>query len=102
MGWRLPAFIDRATILVMIDKQAQAARDAWQTALYEASHRYAVTLRELGDTNPWPEHAILGQAIGTLATELWDRCFSMTEIMRAFHEATASLPHYAAGDEIRR
>jgi hypothetical protein len=61
-----------------------------------------VSLRKLHETNPWPEdHPVLSQAINTLATELWDRCFSATEIRTAFEEAAADLPRYAAGHETR-
>jgi hypothetical protein len=85
----------------MTDQPDQAARDAWQTRLYEASYRLSVALRELNDTNPWPKQPVLEQAINTLATELWDRCFSLTEIRKAFETAAADLPRYAAGQEVR-
>lgn len=86
----------------MSDEPDEAARDAWQTRLYEASYRMSVELRELHDPNPWPEHPVLGQAISTLATELWDRCFPLTEIRNAFDAAATDLPDYAAGEEVRR
>lgn len=85
----------------MADDPDQVARDEWQTALYEASYRFSIALEELHRTNPWPENAVIGQAINTLATELWDRCFSVTEIATAFRDAAADLPRYAAGDEVR-
>ena len=85
----------------MTDDACQAARDEWQTHLYEASNRFSVALRELHDTNPWPEQPVLAQAINTLATELWDRCFSLTEIRTALEAAAADLPRYAAGQEVR-
>jgi hypothetical protein len=85
----------------MTDDPEQVARDQWQAALYEASYRFSVALRELNDSNPWPEQPVLGQAINTLATELWDRCFSLTEIKAAFEEAAADLPRYAGGREFR-
>ena len=85
----------------MIDQNEQAARDEWQRALYEASDRYALALKELHKTNPWPDNPVLAQAINTLGTELWDRFFSVSEIASAFREAAADLPRYAAGDEIR-
>ena len=81
--------------------KGQASDDDWQTALYEASNRYAVTLSELNKTNPWPDIPVIGHAINTLGTELWDRCFSVTEIANAFREAADDLPRYAAGDEVR-
>jgi hypothetical protein len=80
----------------------QVAKDKWQTDVYEAVYRFSLALRELHDTNPWPEdHPALENAINTLATELWDRCFSVTEIRAAFEEAAADLPRYAAGHEVR-
>ena len=85
----------------MTDGPEQIARDQWQTALHEASYRFSVALRELNDSNPWPEQPVLGQAINTLATELWDRCFSLTEIRTALEEAAADLPRYTAGREFR-
>ena len=69
--------------------------------LDEASYSFGMALRELHDSNPWPELPVLRQAINTLATELWDRYFSLTEIRRAFEEAAADLPRYAAGKEVR-
>lgn len=80
----------------------QADKDRWQTDLHEAVYRLSMSLRALHETNPWPEdHPVLSQAINTLATELWDRCFSVTEIRTAFAEAAADLPRYAAGHETR-
>ena len=80
----------------------QAAKDKWQAAFHEAAYQFSVSLRELHDTNPWPEdHPALESAINTLATELWDRCFSVTEIRAAFEKAAADLPRYAAGHEVR-
>jgi hypothetical protein len=84
------------------DQPNQAAKDQWQTSLYEAIYRFSVSLRELHETNPWPgDHPVLGQAINTLGTELWDRCFSLSEIRTAFEEAAADLPRYAGARELR-
>ena len=85
----------------MTDAPDQAARDEWQSRLLYVTHSLSVSLRELNDTNPWPEYPVLGQAINTLATELWDRCFPLSEIRAAFEEAAADLPRYAAGEEVR-
>ena len=85
----------------MTQQPDQAACDEWQTRLDEATYRLSVALRELHDTNPWPNHPVLEQALNTLATELWDRCFSLTEIREAFEAAAADLPRYAAGQEVR-
>lgn len=81
--------------------QKQSAYDDWQSALLNASHNYARTLKELHDTNPWPENPVLASALNTLGTELWDRRFSVPEIAAAFNEAAADLARYAAGEEVR-
>jgi hypothetical protein len=85
----------------MTDHPDQSARDEWQTRLADASYQFSVALRELSDTNPWPDNPALAQVINALATELWDRSFSVTEIRAAFEEAAADLPRYAAGQEVR-
>ncbi|WP_374526670.1 hypothetical protein [Sphingopyxis sp.] len=85
----------------MNEQLNQATHDEWQTQLYEAIYQFSSTLRKLNDTNPWPENAVLGQAINTLATELWDRRFHLSEIQRALEEAAADLPRYAADQEVR-
>jgi hypothetical protein len=85
----------------MTEQPYQVARDEWQRRLHEATYRLSVALRELHDTNPWPDHPVLEQAVSTLATELWDRCFPLTEIRVAFEAAAADLPRYAADQELR-
>ncbi|HEX7854188.1 MAG TPA: hypothetical protein VF503_10875 [Sphingobium sp.] len=85
----------------MTNEQEQTANDEWQTALYEASYRYSLALKQLHETNPWPEHPVLTGAIDTLATELWDRCFKADEISDAFQSAIAVLLGYTAGQNIR-
>jgi len=85
----------------MTDQPDQAARDDWQSRLLDATYRLSVSLRELNDTNPWPENPVLQQAMNTLATELWDHSFSLTEIREAFGAAAADLPRYAGGQERR-
>lgn len=84
------------------EQPSQAAKDRWQSDSYAAVYRFSVSLRQLRDTNPWPQdHPALQNAINTLATELSDRCFSVTEIRTAFEKAAADLPRYAAGHEVR-
>ena len=85
----------------MTNNADQATRDGWQTRLYEATYSLSETLRELHDTNPWPDRPVLDQALSTLASELWDRSFSLSEIRQAFEAAAADLPRYAAGQEVR-
>lgn len=98
---KAPGIQPTDTVTNMTNQPDQAARDEWQTQLYDASHRFSVAMRELNDTNPWPESPVLAQAINTLAAELWDRCFSLTEIRTALEEAAADLPRYTAGQEVR-
>jgi len=85
----------------MTDEQQQVAHDQWQTALYEATYRYSLALKDLHENNPWPENSVLVGAINTLATELWDRCFRASDIFAAFGNAASGLPAYTGGDDIR-
>lgn len=85
----------------MTDQEDQAAHDEWQTALYEASHSYSLALQELSRTNPWPDVPVLTQALNTLATELWGRCFNLGNITTAFRDVVLDLPRYTAGEEMR-
>ncbi|WP_370714730.1 hypothetical protein [Sphingomonas sp. IW22] len=85
----------------MMEDPEQAANDAGQTTFHESAYRFSVALNELHQTNPWPETPVLAPAINLLATELWDRCFGLTEITPAFKDAAADLPRYAAGEEVR-
>lgn len=85
----------------MTSDHEQAARDDWQSSLYDATYRYSLALKQLHATNPWPDTPVLANAINTLGTELWDRCFSVTEITAAFKKAAADLPRYSAGHEVR-
>ena len=85
----------------MDQDREQVENDQWQTALYEAAHRFSVAVRALHETNPWPESSALDQAMNLVATELWDRCFGLTEITSALSDAAADLPRYAAGTEVR-
>jgi hypothetical protein len=61
----------------MTEDPALAANDAWQTAFHEVAYRFSVALKEFQQTNPWPETQVLAPAINLLATELWDRGFSL-------------------------
>lgn len=85
----------------MSENLDQAAKDAWQAALHDAAIGFAEALQKLHQTNPWPEHNALEQVMNLLATELWDRRFSVTEITFALSDAAADLPRYAAGEEVR-
>ncbi|WP_294122501.1 hypothetical protein [Sphingomonas sp.] len=80
----------------------QEGRDQWQLRLSDCVYQLSATLKDLHESNPWPEYPVLPQAINHLMTELWDRCFSQTEIRTAFEAAVNDLPRYAAGEEVRR
>jgi hypothetical protein len=79
----------------------QAAKDASQAALQDAAIVFAEALQKLHKTNPCPEHSALDQAVNLLATELWNRRFSVTEIAIALSRAAADLPRYAAAEDVR-
>lgn len=97
----LPLYAHRPYRTEMMEDPEQAANDAWQTTFHEAAYRFSVALKELHHSNPWPETPVLAPPINLLATELWDRCFSLTEITSAFKDAAADLPRYAADGEVR-
>jgi len=79
----------------------QAQRDEWQSRWLDEVHRLVSTLKELDQSNPWPEQPLLPQAMNYLMTELWDRGFSQTQIRTAFNDAVADMPRYSAGEEVR-
>ena len=76
----------------------------WEAQLTTASYNFGVRCRELHESNPYGEELTrppLQQIMTHLATELWDRCFSQTEIIAAQKKAIEDLPRYAAGEERR-
>jgi hypothetical protein len=75
--------------------------DAWQSRYDAAVREFGVALKDLRATNPWPDQPLLPKAMIYLATELWDRCFSQSDIRQALEAAIDELPRYAAGEEIR-
>lgn len=74
--------------------------DAWQGRLLSTGYDFAEHCAQLRDTNPFDEPALEAVAV-YLATELWDRRFSQSEIKSAFETAVAQLKRYAAGEERR-
>ena len=85
----------------MADDPDQTDKDAWRAALHDTIHEFAAALRRLHEENPRPETPVLSEAAYMLASELWDRRFSVTEITTAFMEAAAGLPGYTDGNEVR-
>ena len=73
----------------------------WQDEWMRTVHRVGETLREKHLSNPWPHIPALPEAMKYLATELWDRGFSQTEIREAFEAAIREVPPYAADYERR-
>ena len=65
----------------------------------DAAGAFADMCARFHEGNAYPTVAPLEFAINTLMTELWDRGFSQTEIRKAFEDAVADLPRYAAGEE---
>jgi hypothetical protein len=87
---------------LMADSNEFDANDEWQMRLGNAVYAFATALKELHESNPWPEtHPLLPWAMNSLMTELWDRCFSQTQIREAFNDAVADMPRYASGHEVR-
>jgi hypothetical protein len=69
--------------------------EAWQLAHMNAAHDFAAACAKLHESHPGDDLPALEIVMTTLATELWDRDFSQTEIRQAFEEALAALPAYA-------
>lgn len=77
------------------------AHNIWQERYVLTVTEFAVALLELQKTNPWPSLPVLPMAINFLATELWDKGLSQTEIRNALEGASSDLPRYTAGENIR-
>jgi hypothetical protein len=81
-----------------------ADKGSWEGQCADAAYIFGLRCAELRKSNPYKEdygqHMYGPQSdleffIGTLATELWDRNFSLTEIQKAFAGALETLPEYA-------
>ena len=73
--------------------------ELWEVRSAVASENFALECGQLRDTNLYDLSA-LDYIIRHLATELWDRRFSQTEIRKAFEVATGeALTRYCAGEE---
>lgn len=79
---------------------SNSSTDEWQSRYISVTYDFAEHCAHLRDTNPFDPSALEAIAV-YLATELWDRGFSQTEIRSAFKTATTSLITYAAGEERR-
>ena len=76
------------------------AEDAWQARYLSAACDFAEQCAKLRESNPFKQPA-LDEVAGCLATELWDRGGSQSEIRDAFETSVSSLIKYAAGEERR-
>lgn len=85
----------------MTVERDQTDEGAWNAALRDTVHEFATALKRLHEENPSPETPVVSNAVNMLATELWERRFSVTEITKAFLEAAAGLPGYTDGNEVR-
>ena len=74
--------------------------DAWQGRYLSVTDEFAQQCAELRDSNPFDLPA-LKTIIVFLATELWDRGFSQSEIKVAFESAVTGLVRYGAGEDRR-
>ncbi len=68
--------------------------------MVSATNDFAQACKDLHDRNPF-EPVVLEEIMILLATELWDRDFSQTEIRQAFQSAIEQLAPYAAGEDRR-
>jgi hypothetical protein len=68
----------------------------------DACAQFAEQCAKARDGNPFGSRfAALDEMIAYMATELWDRNFSQSEIGGAFAKASDDLRPYAAGEERR-
>jgi hypothetical protein len=72
----------------------------WEGRTSSAAYNFGIECAKLRDSNPYDLPA-LTEIMTTLATELWDRGFSQTEIRSAFHTGADLLIRYCAGEERR-
>jgi hypothetical protein len=73
----------------------------WEGRYTHASYEFGAKCAELRDANPYDEVVALDAIMTHLATELWDHCFSQSEIKAAFEQAVTLLEPYCAGQERR-
>jgi hypothetical protein len=77
-----------------------AGDDPWEGHRSLAAHNFGVECAKLRDSNPYNLPA-LTEIMTELATELWDRGVSQTEIRSAFQTGAELLNRYCAGEERR-
>lgn len=72
----------------------------WEGEWMDATADFAKLCAHVRESNPHEQPALEAVMI-FLATEFFDRFFSVTEIRSAFTTALDCLPQYAAGEERR-
>lgn len=76
-------------------------KEAAEAAAINAAWAFGEACAAYRDADPYRRGAPLDMMMNTLMTELWDRCFSQTEIRAAFQSALDDMNRYAAGQERR-
>ena len=72
----------------------------WEAGYLRDGHAFAERCAHYRDSNPYGQPAL--EAIMVyVATELWDRGFSRSEIKSAFEKGVELLASYAAGENRR-
>lgn len=85
----------------MREQDDPGPEDKWQDQSMAVVEQFAEALKELHQSNPWPDIPLLPRAMNHVMTALWDHGFSQTEIREAFNDAVADMPRYAAGTDVR-
>ncbi len=76
--------------------------NAWESECAREAGKFADVCRQLADEiPPYIETPGLNWLMSDLMSDLWDNCFSQTEIRSAFQQAIDELPGYGAGEERR-
>jgi hypothetical protein len=73
----------------------------WEGRYTFVTYEFAAKCAELRDSNPAGNVVALDDIMIYLATELWDRGFSQSEIKASFDQAITCLKPYCAGEERR-
>lgn len=88
-------------VVAMFELRLPDENARWEGASAAEAQKFGGLCRQLADENPYPDTPGLTFIITWLTTELWDQCFSQTEIRNAFQKSIDQLPAYGAGEERR-
>jgi hypothetical protein len=75
--------------------------EPWGHRYTSVTYEFATQCAKLRDAYPYDDAAALDAIMVYLATELWDRGFSQSEIKASFETAIDLLKPYCAGEERR-